>query len=165
MVIGKRAQIWYTDFVVGVLIFSVVIFAYFYYVEHVEYSDETLQSTLMTEAKTITAYLMTTGYPAEWTPSNVSTVGLTDGSYRMDIDKLDDFSSWNYEERRGYLHTTKDYYFFLEYLNGTRFNELCSDPGSGCVEWNSSYNLVQNTRLLIHNSDIVRMSLYVYQVS
>jgi hypothetical protein len=159
---NKRAQVWYTDFIIGVLIFSIVIFAYFYYVEHTEYSDDTLEGALLAEAKTITGYLMGTGYPQNWTAANVSTVGLTNNDYRIDQGKLDDFNSWNYEERRAYLHTTKDYYFFLEYLNGSRFNELCYDP-TDCVEWNTSYNLVQNTRLLIYDHDIVRMSLYVYQ--
>ena len=102
-------------------------------------------------------------YPTNWSAANVSTVGITDGNHRIDQDKLQDFNSWGYEERRGYLHTTKDYYFFLEYLNGTMFNELCKDPGAGCAEWNTSYHLAQNTRLLIYNSSIVKMNLLVYQ--
>lgn len=159
----KKAQVWYADFTVGVLIFSMVIFAYFYYVEHQEYSDDTLQGALLTEAKTISNYLIGEGYPLNWTSANVSIVGLTSGNHRIDLDKLDDFNSWGYEERRGYLHTTKDYYFFLQYMNGTKFNELCTDPGSGCVAWNSSVQLVQESRLLIYNGTISRMVLYVYQ--
>ena len=163
--IGRRAQVWYTDFIIGVLIFSIVIIAYFYYVEHTEYSDETLVSSLIAEAKGISNSLITQGYPVNWTAANVTTVGLTDGSYRINMTKLNNFNSWGYEERRGYLHTTKDYYFFFEYLNGTRFNELCADPGAGCQEWNASYYLVQNTRLLIYNGEIVRLVLNIYQVS
>ena len=162
-VMSRKSQVWYTDFMVGVLIFSIVIFTYFYYVEHTEYSDETLINFLISEAKSLTNYLVTEGYPADWTVANVSTVGLTDGNHRINIDKLDDFNSWGYEERRGYIHTTKDYYFYLEYLNGTKFNELCADPFSGCVEWNSSEYLVQNTRLLIYDGDVVRLVMYVYQ--
>lgn len=163
MIRSCRAQVWYTDFVVGVLIFSIVMFSYFYYVEHRDYSDEGLQSTLLAEAKSITNNLVSQGYPSDWTPSNVSTVGLTDGDMRIDEDKLADFNSWGYEERRSFMHTTKDYYFFIEYLNGTRFSELCSDPYSGCVDWNESLNLVQNTRLAIYGDDVVRLVLYVYQ--
>ena len=161
--ISRKAQVWYTDFIIGVLIFSIVVVTYFYYVEHVESSGENIDNFLISEAKAISNYLVTEGYPLNWTAANVSTVGITDGSYRINEDKLQDFNSWGYEERRGYLHTTKDYYFYLEYLNNTRFNELCADPFVGCVEWNTSYYLVQNTRLLIYNSDIVRMVLYVYQ--
>jgi hypothetical protein len=163
--IPRKAQVWYTDFMVGVLIFSIVVVSYFYYVEHTEYSDDALVNYLISEAKTISNYLVTEGYPANWTSANVSTVGITDGNHRINEGKLQDFNSWGYEERRSYLHTTKDYYFYFEYLNGTRFNELCEDPFSGCVEWNSSYYLVQNTRLLIYDSDVVRMVLNVYQQS
>jgi hypothetical protein len=160
---SKKSQVWYTDFIIGVLIFSIVIITYFYYVEHSSYSDETLVSALLSEAKTISNSLVTQGYPPNWTIANVTTVGLTDGSPRIDVAKLADFNSWGYEERRGYLHTTKDYYFYLEYINGTKFNELCTDPFVGCVEWNTSYHLVQNTRLLIYDSDVVRMVLNIYQ--
>jgi hypothetical protein len=149
--------------VIGVLIFSIVIVTYFYYVEHSDYTDESLMSTMLTEAKTISGSFVTRGYPVGWTAANVTNVGLTDGNYRINMTKLSNFNSWGYEERRGYLHTTKDYYFYLEYLNGTRFNEKCDDPGAGCIEWNSSVNLVQSTRLLLYDHDIVRVVIYVYQ--
>ena len=160
-----RAQIWYTDFMVGVLIFSIVVMTYFYYVEHAGHSDETLISSLISEAKSISNSLVTRGYPLGWTTTNVTNVGLTDGNYRINLTKLSYFNSWGYEERRGYIHTTKDYYFYLEYLNRTKFNELCVDPGAGCQEWNSSYYLSQNTRLLIHDSNIVRAVINIYQES
>ena len=159
----RKSQVWYSDFMVGVLIFSVVVVAYFYYVEHTEYSDDTLMSTLVAEAKTISNSLVTRGYPADWTASNVTTVGFTDGNYRINSTKLSDFNSWGYEERRGYLHTTKDYYFHLEYLNGTEFNKLCEDEFAGCVKWNESQELVQSTRLLLYDGSVVRVVLYVFQ--
>lgn len=159
----RKAQVWYTDFVIGVLIFSIVVFTYFYYVEHLEYADDSLISSLVSEAKSITNTLVTQGYPTGWTAANVTNVGLTNGDYRINMTKLANFNSWGYEERRGYLHTTKDYYFYLEHLNSTRFNERCADPGAGCIQWNTSQYLVQNTRLLIYDEDIVRLVLYVYQ--
>jgi hypothetical protein len=150
---------------VGILLFSIVVMTYFYYVEHTEYSDDTLMSYLVTEAKSISATLIGQGYPSAWTVANVTTAGLTDNNYRINMTKLSNFNSWGYEERRGYIHTSKDYYFYLEYPNGTRFNELCVDPFSGCVDWNSSVYLAQNTRLLIYNRTIVRMVLNIYQQS
>ena len=116
----------------------------------------------MTEAKTITNYLVTEGYPHNWTANNVSTVGLTDGNHRLNIEKLDAFNSWTYSSRKSKIYTTKDYYFFLQYKNGTKFNEVCSDIPT-CTEWNSSEQLVQNTRFVIYNSTVVRMTLYIYQ--
>ena len=162
---SRKAQVWYTDFIIGVLIFSIVVISYFYYVEHTEYSDDNLMVSLIAEAKTVSNSLATRGYPPDWTAANVTTVGITDGSPRIDLAKLSAFNSWNYEERRGYMHTTKDYYFYIEYINGTRFNELCADPGAGCIEWNESYHLAQNTRLLIYDSDIVKAVMDIYQKS
>ncbi|HII72330.1 TPA: hypothetical protein HA265_06260 [Candidatus Woesearchaeota archaeon] len=158
----RKAQVWYTDFMIGILIFALVTVAYFYYVEHNDTTDNNLDNYLMTEAKSISNYLVTEGYPTDWTPTNVSTIGLTDGNHRVQDAKLADFNSWTYDQRKSNMHTTKEHYFYLEYLNGTRFNELCSDM-PGCNEWNTSDHLVQNTRLLIYNSKIVRMKLYMYQ--
>jgi hypothetical protein len=160
---SRKSQVWYTDFMVGVLIFGIVVITYFYYTEHSSYSDETLLLSLISEAKVVSNSLVAEGYPPGWSLSNVTTVGLTDGDYRINSTKLSNFNSWGYEERRGYLHMGKDYYFYLEYPNSTRFNELCKDPFGGCVEWNSSYYLAQNTRLLIYNHSVVRMVLNVYQ--
>ena len=159
----RKAQVWYTDFIVGVLIFSIVIVTYFYYVERSEASDENLMGFIISEAKTISGYLVTEGFPTNWTGANVSTVGISDGAYRIDMDKLSTFNTWGYEERRGYLHTTKDYYFFIEYLNGTKFNELCKDPFQNCSDWNKSNHLAQTTRLLIYNQSIVKLVLNIYQ--
>ncbi|NQU79183.1 hypothetical protein HQ545_05435 [Candidatus Woesearchaeota archaeon] len=159
----RCGQVWYTDFIIGVMIFSFMIGAYFYYVGHGNYYEDDPVPMLVSEAKRVTSYLLTEGYPANWTLLNVSTVGLTNGRHRMDNQKLGWFNSWDYEERRGYFHTTKDYYFYLEHKNGTVFNKLCKDPLDGCVDWNSSYYLVQNTRLLIYDGSIVRMVYYVYQ--
>jgi len=160
---NRKGQVWYTDFIIGVLIFSIVIVTYFYYVEHSDYSDDTLVNYLISESKSISGYMITEGYPSNWTAANVSTVGLTGRDYRIDQQKLAAFNSWGYEERRGYLHTTKDYYFYLEYLNGTRFNKICADPGAGCIEWNASDYLVQNTRLLIYEGKPVKLVLSIYQ--
>jgi len=163
MAFGKHAQVWYIDFMIGVMIFSIVVVTYFYYVEHTQYSDENLMNSLISEANTISGYLMTEGYPRNWTLANITTVGLTGGNYRIDPSKLSNFNSWGYEERRGYIHTTKDYYFYIEHLNGTVFNKVCYDPGAGCVEWNTSKYLAQNTRLLISDGEIVKAVLYIYQ--
>ncbi|MBW2964808.1 hypothetical protein KY363_05080 [Candidatus Woesearchaeota archaeon] len=160
---GRSGQVWYTDFMVGVLIFSIVVITYFYYVEHSAYSDESLMSQLISDAKSVSNTLVTAGYPAGWSAANVTNVGLTDNNFRINMTKLSYFNSWGYEERRSYLHTTKDYYFYFQYLNGTRFNELCSD--FSCVEWDESYHLAQSTRLMIYNHTVVRMVLSIYQES
>lgn len=158
----KRGQVWYTDFVIGVLVFSIMVVAYFYYVEHQEASDQNLENYLLSEAKSISSYLVTEGYPEDWTASNVSTVGLTNGKQRIDDDKLAEFNSWTYDERKANLHTTKEYYFYLQHLNGTIYNRQCIDMPT-CTDWNGSEYLVSHERLLIHDSKIVRMKLYIYQ--
>ncbi len=161
---GGKAQVWYTDFMIGILIFSIVLVTYFYYTEQTSNSEENTVNNLIIESKAITNQLLSTGYPINWTSNNVSTVGLTDGNYRINNNKLASFNSWSYSERKEKLHTTKQYYFYLEYLNGTRYNKLCTDPPA-CNDWNTSEYLVQDSRVAIHNSKIIRMVIYVYQKS
>ena len=85
---SRKGQIWYSDFMVGILLFSIVVMTHFYYVEHTEYSDDTLMSYLVTESKAISATLIGQGYPSAWTVSNVTTAGLTDNDYRVNMTKL-----------------------------------------------------------------------------
>jgi len=157
-----KAQVWYTDFMIAILIFSITITAYFYYSNYVGGDEGNIESFLISEGKSISSYLITEGYPKNWSVANVSTVGLTDGNYRINNQKLQAFNSWNYEERRSFIHTSKDYIFFLEYLNGTRYNILCEDPPT-CDAWNASSYLIQQTRLAIHNGSIVKLKIYMYQ--
>lgn len=152
----KRAQVWYADFAIGLLIFMVAIVGFMTYTYTEVTSDEEDLDSLIIDAKVIAASLVSEGYPADWNATNVTRVGLTDGDHRIDQSKLDIFSNLSYSDRAGVMGTTKDYYFYMQYANGTRFNILGQ---SG----NESDVLVQVTRIVIYNNTMARMVFYLWQ--
>ena len=155
--LNRKGQVWFVDFMVGVLIFVFMVTIYFSYVNTSEYSDDTIMPSLIADSKKVSSVLVTRGYPLDWSLSNITQVGLTDGANRIDFDKLESFNSLSYNSRKEYIHTTKNYYFYLEYINGTRFNIL-GDQG------NTSNYLVQSSRYVIYNNSIVKMGLYLHQI-
>lgn len=152
----KKAQVWYIDFAVGLLIFMVAITAYFSYAYSESVEQRGDMSELIIDAKMIATSLISKGYPYAWNSSNVTRIGLTDGNYRIQQGKLDAFNNFSYKNRSSLLGTTKDYYFYLEYPNGTKFNTL---------GWNgeNATQLVQVTRIVIYNSTPVRMVYHLWQ--
>lgn len=152
----KKAQVWYADFSIGLLIFIVAISGYmvYSYSETVEEKGELTE--LLIDAKVIASSLVSEGYPSNWTSTNVTRIGLTDGNQRIVQQKLEDFNDFSYSERGDLLGTTKDYYFYLEYLNGTTFNQLG-------LNGTNADKLVQVTRVLIYNDTFVKMTFYLWQ--
>ncbi len=117
---NKKAQIWYTDFMVGVLIFVIVIVLYYEYANNLNQDPDKLTSDLIMDAKSITSSLITEGYPTNWNQSNVQMIGLTDGNQRLVQEKIDVLAGMDYGEMKTKFRTSYEYYLFLEAVNGTR---------------------------------------------
>lgn len=152
----RRAQVWYGDFSIALLIFMVAITAYvsYTYAESVEERGE--MTELLIDAKVIASSLISEGYPTDWNTSNVTRVGLTDGDYHIVQEKLDSFNSFSYDDRADAIGTTKDYYFYLQYTNGTKFNQLG-------LNGSTADKLVQVTRIAIYEDVFVRMVFYLWE--
>ncbi|MBW2965906.1 hypothetical protein KY342_02250 [Candidatus Woesearchaeota archaeon] len=157
----KKAQVWYTDFMIGVLIFVIVIFIYYEYAHSLEQNPTEITSDLMMEAKSISSSLITKGSPVDWNQSNVKIIGLTDGNQRLVQEKLDMFNNMTYQETRTKFGTPYDYYFYLEEING---NRILIDSGQGIgLEPTDHVNLVSITRVVIYNSRLISMVIQVWQ--
>ncbi len=158
---NKKAQIWYTDFMVGVLIFVIVIVLYYEYANNLNQDPDKLTSDLIMDAKSITSSLITEGYPTNWNQSNVQMIGLTDGNQRLVQEKIDVLAGMDYGEMKTKLRTSYEYYLFLEDFNGTRIL-LGGEEGVG-LNSTDSKNLVSLTRVVIYDSRLIRMVVQVWQ--
>ncbi|MFC1753263.1 hypothetical protein ACFL96_07705 [Thermoproteota archaeon] len=152
----RKAQVWYTDFFIGLLIFIVAMTGYLAYTYSDSVEEKGELSELIIDAKVIASSLISEGYPSDWNESNVTRIGLTDGDYRLMEEKLDAFNDLSYDDRADLLGTTKDYYFYIQYQNGTEFNHLGMN-GSSAVK------LVQMTRIVVYNDTFVKMVFYLWQ--
>lgn len=153
---SKKSQVWYVDFSIGLLIFMVAITGYiaYTYSESVEQRGDL--SELIIDAKVLTSSLISAGYPIDWNESSVVRLGITDGDHRLMPEKLDKFNNLSYATRGDLMGTTKDYYFYLQYQNGTKFNELGFN-GSNADK------LVQITRVVIYDDVFVRLVMHLWQ--
>ena len=157
----KKGQVWYTDFMLGILIFVIVIFIYYAYAHSIAQNPGAITSDLVMEAKSISSSLVTRGAPADWNQTNVEIMGLTDGKQRIVQEKLDMFADMTYSQAKTKLRTPYDFYIYLEDVNGTRI-QVEGKEGIG-LEANNSDNLVSITRVVIYDSKLTSMVVHIWQ--
>ncbi len=150
-----KAQIWYTDFMVGLLIFVVVVFIYYEYAHSLSQDSGEIASDLVMDAKAISGSLVTKGSPNYWNKSNVTIIGLTDGRQRLIQEKLDILANMTYSEAKSKLRTSYDFYIYFEYLNGTRII-IDGKDGIG-INSSGADDVVTLTRLMLYNSKLISM--------
>jgi hypothetical protein len=158
----KKAQVWYTDFMLGILIFVIVIFIYYGYAHSINQNPGDITSDLIMEAKSISNSLVTQGSPSDWNQSRVDVIGLTNGDQRLMQEKLDMFANMTYYQTKTKLRTPYDYYFYLEDINGSVI-QIDGKNGLGLQSSNSTDNLVSITRIVVYNSKLTSMVVHVWK--
>jgi len=151
----KKAQVWYIDFMVGLLIMIMAIIIYYQYQGNLSDESEADWQEMTIDSKFISSSLMSGGYPLNWTNETVETIGLTDENYRINDTKIQQFVNMSYKQAKEALRTRFNFYFFLQDSNGT------SVYTAGLNATDQKF-LVQTMRFVIYNSSVSRMVLYVW---
>jgi hypothetical protein len=151
----RRAQVWYIDFMVGLLILITSLFIYYQYQGNLLDQSDVEWQEMIIDSKAITSSLISAGYPTNWTNETVEVIGLTDGDYRLNTTKVMLFRNISYKRARELLKTRFNFYFFVQDENGTKFYD------AGLNETDPSF-LVQTTRFVIYNSSLHRMVLHLW---
>ena len=157
----KKAQVWYTDFMVGILIFFIVIMIYYQYAHNLEQDPVQTTSDLLMDAKSISSSLITQGSPADWDQTNVEIIGLTDGNQRLVQEKLDMFFNMTYIDMRGKLRTPYNYYIYFQDLDENLI-QINGKNGIG-LDSNNTDNVVSLERIVLYNSKLTSMVVKVWQ--
>lgn len=156
----KSAQAWGFDLVVGLMLFSIGIVAFYLYSINYAGGSETDYPALQEEAKLIADVLMTSGYPLDWDSDNVVRIGINDDG-KINQTKLERFyylSLNDYEKTKNLFNVRNDYY--------VRFSGNVSVDGEsvgeiGRVE-SGSENLVKVSRAVIYENKIWTMEVFVW---
>ncbi len=156
----RRSQIWYTDFIIGLMIFVIVVMIYYGYAYGVNSSPGEKTDDLIMEAKSISSSLISRGSPSDWNQSNIEVIGITDGNQRIVQEKLDAFADMSYEDTREIFRTPYDYYFYLRDVNGSMV-DINGAEGIG-LKGNNSDHLVSITRIVIYDSRLVNMVVHIW---
>jgi hypothetical protein len=158
----KEAQVWFFDFMIGVLIFSSAIIIYFNTREDFSDAREIFLEDLVTRSKIATEDLMSIGYPENWNATNLTRIGLIGDDKKIDVSKITQFYNLTPSMARNYLGLEGARYFvFIEYLNDSvisfnGYNHSGESPEEDSI-------VVQTTRLSVYNSSIVRLRFLVWR--
>lgn len=157
----KKSQIWYIDFMVGILIFVIVITMYFKFAYNISEDPSKILNDMIMDAKAVSSSLLTRGSPLVWNKTNVTVVGITDGNQRIMQNKLNNLTNMTYLEMKDKIRTSYEFYLFFEYFNNTRIL-INGNQGVGNVPVNQK-NLVSIKRGVIYNSGLISMVVQVWQ--
>ena len=159
MLKSSKAQVWYTDFVVSVLIFVIALVIYFEYVNNLSKEEESNLEEMVMQAKAVSNNLMSEGYPFNWTADDVDIIGIVD-SKRINQTKIEQFYSMNHSSAKIKFGEIQNYYFYLENRNGQKIN--VSGKNFAGREPINPTKLVKINRIIVYNSSTVKAVVQVW---
>ena len=59
--IQRKAQMWFTDFIIGILLFSLVLISYYTYTTNISKQDSSATDNLISNAKSVSSSLTSGG--------------------------------------------------------------------------------------------------------
>lgn len=172
-----KGQAFVQDLIIA--IFIIVIFLVIFF--NIEKNDARPDSELdiSFEAKALSDYLVSAGYPNNWNSSDVIRIGITDDNNVLDKNKLEQFYNMtisDYGRTRYILGVKDDFIVFFTDYNGNIISVGSSDffgkPGYDLldVENDNPTNLYKISRFVVLKeglvnitSKIVEMKIYVWK--
>ncbi|MBI2651613.1 hypothetical protein HYX01_04025 [Candidatus Woesearchaeota archaeon] len=138
--IKKRAQVWFTDFIIGMLIFSFMLISYYTYTTNISKQDSLLLEELISDAESISSSLLLAGFPVDWSNETVMSIGITNNNYKINATKLSDFAALPYNRTKKLFGAIYDYTIFFTDESGASINVegFC---GIGSSKANISYDV------------------------
>ncbi|MBR9690921.1 hypothetical protein GOV08_04525 [Candidatus Woesearchaeota archaeon] len=178
----KKAQAFVQDLVIAILIISMISIVYFNFYTNQNISGEYVHQDLLSEAKTISDYLMGAGYPLSWNESNIVRLGITNGDNVLNATKASLFSNMTdnqtgYDKSRSLLKTKYHYIVFFRDYNGNVLNitekNFLGKPGvnSTNIDDEAPAYLAKISRFVVLKEGtinvtarIVEMMIYVWSI-
>ncbi|MBI2142179.1 hypothetical protein HYU15_01665 [Candidatus Woesearchaeota archaeon] len=114
----RKSQVWFTDLILGVVIFFSVLLLYMRVSSNLSDTDERLLEELKSDSAHIAASFAGAGYPDGWNSLNVQKPGLTGGSNILNQTKAASAASINYSNLKVLMGTRNDFFAFFEDKSG-----------------------------------------------
>ncbi len=156
----RKAQLWYSDFIIGLIIFLTAVVTFWAY-QNSDVFENSTAPRLLLEAVDIGTNLNSPGTPTSWTPSDVVRVGISNGNNRINESKLMQFASLDYGKLKDSMSIENQFSVHFEYLNGSIIALNDSVTVLGTVPSNAK-NIVETKRIMILQSEMVKMIIRVW---
>lgn len=93
----RKGQLWYADFILGMMIFTITIVITLTYASNNYLMKAQHQVSSIESGKIMTEFLMSEGNPKGWTRDNVTKIGITDNNYRINGSKFNELAVYTDE--------------------------------------------------------------------
>ena len=166
---STKSQVWALDLIIAIVIFLGALMLFYKYSLNSIDIEKTDMGSLLLDAKLISTYLVSEGYPIDWqsAPNEVALIGLTNGEMDLNPGKVQGFSQLvasDYAKTRKLLSTTHDYYVFFEDKNNNTIK--IQGVGENWIGKNYSNenpeDIIKTIRFVSYNSTIIRLVVYVW---
>lgn len=117
MMNGNKAQAWFADFAIAIVIFSFVIIAYYSYTANISKQDSIVLDDVISDSKLVSSSLLSKGFPDSWNNETVQRIGITNNEQKLDDEKVAEFGGLPYNRTKNLLGISYDYLVF--FLNGS----------------------------------------------
>jgi len=164
---GKKGLVWTTDFIIGMMLFILIVFVALRIVFSMYPSEDHI--IVYRDAVHLSDRLLSEGYPPDWNTTNVILPGIAENN-RINATKLSRFKNLDYYHAKTLMHMTSDYIFFIRnstdiinisqcvYGYNLTTDENCT-PMLGTITYN---NLARIDRLIIYNSTVISLTIYAW---
>ena len=131
---------WFTDFVIGALIFSFMLIGYYTYTTNISKQNSLALNDLILDAESISSSLLLEGFPDNWDNATVQGIGITNNNQRINRTKFLNFERLSYNKTKKLFGTIYDYLIFFTDDNDTiiNVNGIC---GIGHPSVNVTYKI------------------------
>ena len=168
--ISTKAQVWYADFVFAVSIFIVSVIFYFIVTSNLSNSGSDIQANLLKEAEIASNALKSPGFPLNWDNETVVRPGLSNDQVEISSSKVIAAANISYSAMKTLLGISYDFHLFFTdtkgnpvYINGTCGLGYPGIAQCGNLSQVKYSNLVKLERLMIYQTNPVKMVVYTWQ--
>jgi hypothetical protein len=137
---NNKAQTWFTDFVIGTLIFTFMLIAYYTYTSDISKQNSLTANDLISDAESVSSLILSTGFPDNWDDTTVQSIGITNNNQRINRTKFNEFRKIGYGKSKNLFGTSYDYFLF--FINGSGdVQNVEGSCGTGSPEVGIDYDI------------------------
>lgn len=171
---STKAQVWYTDFVVALMIFTVGFLIYLNATSDILDKEDDEFGSIVNDVNRISSVFLSQGYPPDWDNETVELIGISLNN-RINQTKLLRAANISYDKSRTLLSTRHEYFVFLKDKDDNILNlggvcgigknnmaEIISEKLCSNLSLNAE-KLAKSERTVIFKSEIAKMGVYVWE--
>jgi hypothetical protein len=164
-----RAQIFLFDLMVSIGIFVTAVVLFIFISNNMSPAQDDF-NPLVKNSEAISSALLSAGEPADWTEDNVTVIGITDDSYRLNFTKVGRLHNLSQENASRIFGANSNFVIFFKDADGNVLNfgncaynnanlNVQTVSPSVCENFTITpdKHLVSVERLVLYNSEIIKI--------